>query len=101
MFTVKGDAISATPRMRVVFMKPLPTMLPSARSKCPFRAELTLVANSGMLVPKATIVAPMTIRGTPMLSAISEEDSTIKNAVVMTTLAPAKANNPYLRSLLL
>jgi len=24
----------------------------SARSKCPFRAELTLVANSGMLVQK-------------------------------------------------
>src|SRR3972149_2252810 len=101
MLTVRGDAISATPRMSVVLMKALPTMLPSARSKCPFRAELTLVANSGKVVPKATIVAPITTRGIPTLSAMNDDESTMKNAVAITTLAPANANKAYLRSLLL
>ena len=52
MSTLKGDAIKATPRMQVTFMKQLPTMLPSAKSKCPFLAEEILVASSGRLVPK-------------------------------------------------
>src|SRR3972149_10737205 len=101
MLTVRGDAINATPRIRVMLMKPLPIMLPSAKSKCPFRAELTLVANSGILVPKATIVAPMTTRGIPALSAMNDDESTMKNAVAITTLAPANAKEAYLRSPLL
>ena len=33
MLTASGDAIKATPRIRVMLMKPLPTMFPSAKSK--------------------------------------------------------------------
>ena len=97
MSILKGDAINATPRMRVMLMKQLPTMLPRAKSKKPFRTELTLVANSGMLVPKATTVAPIMTGGTPTLAAMKEEDSTMKNAVAITTEAPASASDTYLR----
>ncbi len=38
----------------------LPTTFPSARSAWPERAEPTLTASSGALVPKATTVKPMT-----------------------------------------
>ena len=93
MFTFRGDAIKATPRMSVMLMKPLPTMLPSAKSKCPFRVELTLVANSGMLVPKAIIVAPITTGGIPTPTAMVEADSTMKNAVAITKAAPTNAND--------
>src|SRR4030067_2949555 len=81
---VKGDAIKATPSRQVMFMKQLPTMLPNARSKCPFLTELKLVASSGMLVPKATIVAPMTRGGAPSLVAIKEADSMMENAPATT-----------------
>src|SRR3972149_5072740 len=99
MLTASGDAIKATPRIRVMLMKPLPMMFPSAKSKCPFRAELTAVANSGMLVPKAIIVAPITTRGIPTLTAMKVDDSTMKNAVAITMLAPAIDNHAYLRRL--
>ena len=69
IFTRRGEATRVTPKIHVMFMKPLPTMLPSARSKCPFRVAAMLVANSGTLVPKATIVAPMMTGGTPTLRA--------------------------------
>ena len=41
----------------------LPTTLPSATSVSPERAALTLTANSGALVPKATTVRPTTTGG--------------------------------------
>jgi hypothetical protein len=66
---LKGDDIKVTPRMQVMFMKQLPTMLPSAKPKCPFLTESMLVASSGMLVPKAITVAPMTSLGMPILNA--------------------------------
>ena len=66
---LKVEAIRVTPRMQVIFMKQLPTMLPNAMSKCPFLIAPKLVANSGTLVPKATIVAPMTTFGIPTLAA--------------------------------
>ena len=61
-----------------MFMKALPTMLPSARSKCPFLTASTLVASSGMLVPNATIVAPITSSFIPMDLAILVAESTMK-----------------------
>ena len=66
--TLSGEATKVTPKMHVMFMKPLPTILPSARSKCPLRVAAMLVANSGTLVPNATIVAPTTTGGTPTLT---------------------------------
>ena len=36
MFTFNGEETSVTPKMQVTFMKQLPTILPNARSRCPF-----------------------------------------------------------------
>ena len=92
MLTAKGDTIKATPRINVMLMKQLPTILPNAKSKWPFLAELILVTNSGMLVPKAIIVAPMTTGGTPALAAMKEAESTMKNALAITPAAPITVN---------
>jgi len=78
MSTLKGAATNVTPKIRVIFIKQLPTMLPSARSGCPFFIESRLVTNSGKLVPIATIVAPITTLGTPTLVARIGAASTIK-----------------------
>ena len=76
-----------------MLMKQLPTMLPKARLKWPFLAELMLVVSSGMPVPKATMVAPMTTGGTPALAAMKEAESTMKKALATTAAAPTKAND--------
>ena len=67
---LKGEAAKATPKMHVMFMKQLPTMLPNVKSKCPLLVASTLVTNSGRLVPNAMIVAPTTTCGIPMLRAM-------------------------------
>lgn len=54
MFTFNGEDTNVTPRMHVTFMKQLPTIVPSARSRCPFRVAVMLVASSGTLEPKAS-----------------------------------------------
>jgi len=51
-----------------------------------------LVVSSGMPVPKATIVAPMTIGGTLALAAMKDAESTMKKALATTTAAPTNAN---------
>jgi len=83
IFIVKGKPTSAgtnnvIPRIKVMFMKQLPTMFPKAKAECPFKKAFTLVENSGKLVPNAIIVAPMRVLGTPANSAIVTADSTIK-----------------------
>jgi len=78
MLIVRGDVTKVTPRIKVRFMKQLPTILPNANSKCPFLTASTLVISSGTLVPKATTVAPMTTGGIPTLEARKDADSTIK-----------------------
>jgi len=85
MFTLKGVPTSAgatnvTPRIRVMFMKQLPTMLPKAKAECPVRKLLMLVENSGKLVPIAMIVAPIRDFGTPANSAIVEAESTMNRS---------------------
>jgi hypothetical protein len=50
MFTFNGEATSVTPKMQVMFMKPLLTMLPNAISKCPFRVAARVVSLSLYLV---------------------------------------------------
>ena len=69
---------SVIPRIKVMFMKQLPIMLPNASSKCPFLTAPILVDSSGTLVPKATTVAPMTTGGMPALAARKDADSTMK-----------------------
>jgi hypothetical protein len=78
MLMVRVDATNVIPRIKVIFMKQLPIMLPNASSKCPFLTAPKLVESSGKLVPKATTVAPIKTGGMPTLAARKEADSTIK-----------------------
>src|SRR3990170_2830902 len=76
--TEKGAASSVIPRIRVVLMKPLPTIFPKPKAECPPRKAFTVVENSGKLVPKAMMVAPIIDLDTPANSAIATADSTMK-----------------------
>jgi hypothetical protein len=76
--TEKGAASSVIPKIKVMLMKPLPTIFPKPKAECPPRKAFTVVENSGRLVPKAMIVAPIIDSDTPANSAIVTEDSTMK-----------------------
>ena len=58
--TLNGASRKVNPKIKVMFKKQLPMTFPTARSRKPFLTESKLVASSGMLVPKATTVAPTT-----------------------------------------
>ena len=59
-----GVTRAATPTMSNVLKMLLPTTLPTARSGVPFSADIRLTKNSGIEVPMATMVSPITICGT-------------------------------------
>jgi hypothetical protein len=70
----------------------LPTTLPIDISALPFKAEETLTVSSGVEVPKATIVSPITIEGMLNRLAIDEAPS-------VNPLAPNKmSTSPPIRS---
>ena len=58
-----GATMAATPTMSNVLKMLLPTTLPTAKSEVPFNADTMLMHSSGMEVPRATMVRPMTISG--------------------------------------
>ena len=70
--TLNGDSRKVNPKIKVIFIKQLPITFPRARSRKPFLTESKLVASSGILVPKATTVAPTTIGGIPILQSASK-----------------------------
>ncbi len=67
---------SVMPKMSVVLKKLAPIMLPRAKLGCPRRIDFTPIVSSGMLVPSATIVAPITCWDTPAEVAMVIADST-------------------------
>ena len=89
-----------TPRMRVVLKKAAPMMLPNAKLGCPRRMAFTPMVNSGMLVPTATMVAPMTCWETPAVVAIEIAAWTIKLALITTPKAPMMVKRMNCGSLL-
>jgi hypothetical protein len=70
--------IREIPKISVMLRNPLPTIFPKARFKLSFFVASMLVASSGILVPNATIVAPITTLGIPRPRAIVVADWTIK-----------------------
>ena len=67
----------------------LPTTLPTAMSRSPFSAAARLVATSGMLVPAATMVRPMTRSLTPSALAKFTEACTRKSEPNTSAARPA------------
>ena len=78
MFTLRGASSKVNPKIKVMLIKQLPITFPRARSMKPFLTETTLVASSGTLVPKATIVAPTITGGIPEFNAKKDADSIMK-----------------------
>ena len=58
--TLKGRKSALPPRTTITLKILLPTMLLKARLSDPVREELTLTNSSGALVPRDTIVKPIT-----------------------------------------
>ena len=73
-----GAGKTTTIRMLAAIMDP--TALPSASPGAPWIAATTLTAVSGSVVPRLTIVAPMSIFGTPHLTASDTAWSTSMSA---------------------
>ena len=87
--TISGVTKAATPRMKSTLKMLLPTTLPSARSAWPLKADITLTANSGALVPKATTVSPMTSGEIPHTAANREAPFTSHSALTTSRIKPS------------
>lgn len=67
-------------------------MLPIAKLECPLSIDFMPMVNSGILVPNAMTVAPITCWATPREAAMEIADSTIKLALTTTHKAPIMVN---------
>ncbi len=85
---VMGATIAATPTMSNTLKMLLPTMFPMARSGVPFMADTMETKNSGIDVPIATIVRPMTICGIPSFVAKPTAPFVSQSALFNTTTMP-------------
>ncbi len=74
-------------------------MFPKARPECPLMTDFSPIVSSGKLVPAAIMVAPITVWGIPIDSAIPMAESTRKLALNTTPRAPIIVNMTYLLSL--
>ena len=88
--TTSGTITEEIPRMRRMLKILLPTTFPMARSAWPLKADITLTASSGELVPKATTVNPTTRGEIPTAVAIREAPRTSNSAPQMRKTSPAR-----------
>ena len=87
-FTIKGCIKAEAPSIKSIFKILLPITLPSTISNDPESNPLTLTANSGALVPKATIVSPISIFDTLKFFATLLAPSTNISAPFISTINP-------------
>ena len=83
-----GQTIAVIPTIANELKMLLPTTLPMARSDWPLTAEIALTTNSGVEVPNATIVNPITKLEMLKRRAISDAPSVSQSAPLMIS------NNP-------
>ncbi len=86
LLACSGYTIAATPSTSHVFAILDPMTFQSAKSVCPFIAESIFTKSSGALVPKATIVRPITRADIPKRFAILEAHSTRISAHLISTM---------------
>ncbi len=67
--------------------------MPIAKPGLPVAADVTLITNSGADVPKATIVSPITISGTPQRRASADAPSVSIFAPPTINTSPANSIN--------
>ena len=70
-----------------------PTTLPKATSLCPRRAAMTDVTNSGIEVPTATMVNPITASESPTACAKATDPVTKNRAETMVRTSPPNNHN--------
>ena len=87
-FTVKGYTILATPKINKALKILLPITLPKTISPLPASIDFIDTANSGALVPKATIVSPIKTLDTLKLFAKEEAPSTKISAPFIKIINP-------------
>ncbi|MOA45170.1 hypothetical protein D3C78_1675420 [compost metagenome] len=75
----------------------LPTTLPTAMSPWPAKADCTLTAISGALVPKATTVRPMISGGMPNWAARRAAPRTSTSAPATSRIRPASSWTKVIR----
>ena len=83
-----GAMVAVMPTMNNELKILDPTTLPTAKSGVPFSADIRLTQNSGILVPMATTVRPITICGIFMRSATATEPSVRRSAPHNTRTIP-------------
>ena len=93
LFTVRFLIITATPKIRRLFVMLLPTTFPNTISELPSDKAFREIANSGALVPKATIVSPIKTFDTLKLVAVDEEPSIKISAPLIKRIKPIINSN--------
>ena len=61
LFMFRGTKMAVIPRIANILKMLLPNILPSANAELPFIDDTVLTTNSGVEVPNATTVRPMTM----------------------------------------
>ena len=90
--TATGAITAVRPRMSRVLNTLEPTTLPTEMSAFPCRAPVRLTTSSGQLVPKPTMVRPMTNSLMPALRAMADEPSTSQSAPNTISARPSNSN---------
>ena len=83
-----GATNAVIPTMAIVLKMFEPTMLPTARSDVPLMADISDTKNSGIDVPIATTVKPITICGMFIRCAKAVAPSVRRSAPQSTSTAP-------------
>ena len=83
------------PRISKMLVILLPITFPKTISELPLARALIETANSGALVPKATIVNPMSILGTLKFKAVEEAPSTKISAPLIRKIKPSINNKIF------
>ena len=95
--TTRGVMEADMPRIKRMLNMLLPTTLPRDMSALPDRPAMTLTASSGELVPKATIVSPITRGDIPTSTASFDAPRTNASAPAMSRISPAMKKNNEVR----
>ena len=98
-FTMMGATSAEQPTMSSVFSVFDPTTLPTARSGVPFRADTILTHSSGIEVPIATMVKPITIWLTPKRDAMFTAPSVSQSAPFSTATRPITSSTMFISML--
>ena len=94
--TAIGATMAVMPTIMRMLKMLLPTTLPIDNSALPSRAESTLTDNSGVEVPKATTVRPMTIDEIRKRLASDEAPSVRKSAPKRIRASPATSKSTFI-----